>query len=369
MDLKNNIKNSVKNGCDFMVNFSDRKKIRLLQITDMQVIDSWQRRTFDRIRIDEINAWSPENFDIQCGNHIRSLITQTNPDLIFITGDMVYGSFDDKGTTFEWFCNLMDLFKIPWAPVFGNHDNETKKGVAWQCEQLEKSKYCLFKRGAVSGNSNYSVGICINDKLTRVIHMVDSNGCSNSEDPDVIKTAGIYQDQLEDIKKKTQLIQNAYGEKVPSFMAFHIPVDEFEKAEINSGYKTDSREFYNIGVDVPQKNGDFGFKHKKYIPIKTNSDFLDTLKECGVDGVFAGHHHSICTSIAYEGIRWTFGLKTGQYDYHVPGQLGGTLIELENSSFEIRHIPSLVHYAPMPGGSIIFDNFFAEDKKILKDNY
>ena len=163
-------------GCDFVLRLdSDRKntKIKLLQITDMQIIDSLQRRTPERLRIDEVNAWKPENFDSMCGNQIRSLVVQTKPDLIFITGDIIYGSFDDSGTTLEWFCGFMDSLEIPWAPVFGNHDNESAKGVKWQCEQFEKSKYCIFARGNVSGNSNYTVGIAVGDELVRVLHMLD----------------------------------------------------------------------------------------------------------------------------------------------------------------------------------------------------
>ncbi|MBQ7901534.1 MAG: metallophosphoesterase [Clostridia bacterium] len=328
----------------------------------MQFIDSLQRRTFDRLRIDEVNAWVPGNFDVLCGNHIRSLVTQTKPDLIFITGDMVYGSFDDKGSTFEWFCNFMDSFGIPWAPTFGNHDNESRKGVAWQCEQLEKSKYCVFKRGNVSGNSNYTVGIAVGDELVRVLHMIDSNGCGGSEDLDVIKTAGIYSDQLELIKEKTRLINKTYGKNVPAFCAFHMPVAAFEAAEINAGYKTESRELYTIGVDVPAKNGDFGFKLESFRPIEAGDNFVDTLKQCNIDAVFAGHCHSINTCISYQGIKWVFGLKTGQYDYHIPVNLGGTFVCLDGGSFEISHVPSLVPNGPFPGGAKMFDNFFAEDK-------
>lgn len=368
MRIIDNYKKSHMDGCDFLVSLENKTKIKLLQITDMQIIDAWQRRTFDRIRTDEINAWSPENFDIQCGNHIRSLVAQTNPDIIFITGDMVYGSFDDNGTTFEWFCEFMDSFKIPWAPTFGNHDNESKKGVEWQCEQFEKSKYCMFKRGIVSGNSNYCIGICNDGKPVRVIHMVDSNGCKASEDPAVIKIGGIYSDQMENIKTKTQLIEKEYG-TIPAFLAFHLPVEEFENAEVYNGYKNGLREFYTIGVDVEKRNEDFGFKLETFKPINTEENFLNTIKLCNVDGVFVGHSHSICTSITYEGIKWTFGLKTGQYDYHIPGQIGGTLVCLEGNAFEVQHIPSLVHYAPFPGGANMFKNFFAEDKQIIKDKY
>lgn len=67
-------------------------------------------------------------------------VAQAYPDLIIITGDIVYGSFDDSGATLRWMCKLLDSFEIPWAPVFGNHDNESKMGVAWQCRQLEKKQ-------------------------------------------------------------------------------------------------------------------------------------------------------------------------------------------------------------------------------------
>ena len=331
-------------GCDFTLQLGEKRKgteIKFLQLTDMQIIDSSQRRTPDRLSAGEIKAWAPENFDTQCGNHIRSLVAQTNPDLIFITGGIVYGSFDDNGTVFEWFCRLMDSFEIPWAPVFGNHDNETKKGVEWQCRRFSESKYCLFEKGMVSGNGNYCVGIATGDELVRVIHMIDSNGSVGSEDPQVIKEPGIYKDQLELIYRNTMQIKKSQNKNIPAFMAFHIPTEEFGEAEINSGYKTSDREFYTIGIDVAAKNNDFGFKYEKCNTLNTGIDFTDMLKKCNIDAVFAGHCHNICTSILYKDIRWVFGLKTGQYDYHMPGQLGGTLIRDRGSSFEINHIPAL----------------------------
>lgn len=350
-------------GCDFVVQLEDKqekRKIKLLQITDMQVIDSTQRRTPDRLRQDEINAWKPDNFEKQCGNQIRSLIAQTKPDLIFITGDIIYGSFDDKGSTFEWFCALMDSLEIPWAPVFGNHDNESLRGVTWQCEQFEKSRNCLFKRGEVSGNSNYTVGIAIGDKLVRVLHMVDTNGCVASEDPSVIRKAGIYPDQIALIKENSSRIETAQKGKVPAFVAFHIPTEQFEKAEIKKGYKNESRNFYTLGVDIQAKDNDFGCKMERMSPIRTEENFIQILKECNVEAVFAGHCHNINTCICYEGIKWVFGLKTGQYDYHMPGQLGGTLVSLENKSFEISHVPALTPYAPFPGQAKMFETFFVD---------
>ena len=357
----NIIRNITENfdGCDSVIQVENADKIRLLQITDMQLIDAEQRRTPDRLRADEISAWSPQNFDIQFGNHVRSLVSQTNPELIFITGDMVYGSFDDNGTAFEWFIRFMDALEIPWAPVFGNHENESKKGVSWQCEMLEKSKYCLFKRGTVSGNGNYTVGIAEGDKLVRILHMIDSNGCGMSEDSEVINVAGIYPDQLELFEKNTERIAKAQGKNIPAFAAFHIPTKEFWDAEITKGYKNKERNFYTIGVDVPAIDGDYGFKYENVNHL-IQGDFLPFFKKCNVEAVFTGHYHGVSTCISYVGIRWIYGLKTGQYDYHIPYSLGGTLVVLERDSFDVQHIPSLVPCAPFPGGAAIFANMFAK---------
>ena len=344
-------------GMDWAVRFSEEKSIKILQLTDMQMIDAEQRRYPDRLRADEIAAWQPERMDALCGDHIRSLIAQTSPDLIFITGDIVYGSFDDTGKTLRWFIDLMDSFEIPWLPVFGNHDNESNMGVTWQCEQFEKSPYCLFSRGSVSGNSNYTVGIFKGDRLVRVLHMLDSNGCHDASDASVIRTPGLYPDQLARMEEIDEIITKAYG-YVPAFAAFHIPTEDFLLAETEKGYRQEGRELFVLGVDAEAKDHDFGAKLEAYCPIGTQGAFLKTARKCRINGVFVGHCHSINTCISYEGIRYVFGLKTGQYDYHNPGQLGGTLITLHEDSFSVSHVPSLSKLSPYPKGGRMFENYF-----------
>lgn len=360
-EIIRNTENTVFDGCDFVVQLPEERSgqsVRVLQLTDMQIIDSAQRRTPDRIRADEIASWAPENFDGLCGDHIRSLVAQSRPDLIIITGDIVYGSFDDAGSTLRYICELMDSLGVAWAPTFGNHDNESKMGVDWQCEQFEKSRYCLFKRGTVSGNSNYTVGIAIGERLVRVIHMLDSNGCKGSEDPSVIKQPGIFPDQLALVEQNTACIRAAQGGEVPAFVAFHIPVETFKQAEYAKGYRKDEEQYYVIGVDAVAQDDDFGFCLEKYSTIAVGEDFCSFLRSVSVDGVFVGHYHKTCISILYEGMRWTFGRKTGQYDYHAPYQLGATEIVLRGDDFEVRHIPSLVHPAPMPIGARSFYGLF-----------
>ena len=61
--------------------------------------------------------------------------------------------------------------------------NELAIGVEKQCELYSESKYCIFKRGKVSGNSNFTIGITCGRELKRVLYMLDSNGCRASDDP------------------------------------------------------------------------------------------------------------------------------------------------------------------------------------------
>jgi len=345
-------------GCDFIVELGEDRKnseINILQLTDMQIIDAGQRRYPDRLNKYEIKAWARENAEVNCYSHIKNLVAQSNPDLIFITGDIVYGSFDDSGEVLGEFIDLMDSFEIPWVICFGNHDNESQIGIDKQCEMYKNGKYCLFKRGSVTGNSNYSVGISVGGELKRVIYLLDTHGC--------LRKHALLPDQLEDMRENALKIKQACGD-VPSFMATHIPVDTFWKAEHEKGYATEEKPFYNLGVDIKAKDGDFGFSFEgKNIEeyVKTEDNFLDLLKECNIDGIFTGHHHIKSTCIDYKGIKLVFGLKTGLYDYHSNGQVGGTLIALkEENKFKVQHLPALVSLAATPSYIALYNKFLSE---------
>ena len=315
---------------DFTLNITHGGEIRILQITDMQTIDANQRRYPTRIEGWKLTEWVPEKNDENSYSYIRDLVKRSSPDLIIITGDITYGEFDDAGTSQLEFCEFMDSLEIPWAPVYGNHDNETKMGVEWQNEQYEKAKYSLFKKGDVFGNGNYSIAVKQNGKTVRKIAMMDSNGCAG-----IGISGGFRDDQL-------QWLKNTMSEEadVPGFVCFHIQTRDFADANIAAGYQADydtaeKPNLFEIGKDVPSKNGDFGKKGERFggdRPIHA------LCKECGIDGVFVGHCHANSTSVLYDGVRYTFGLKTGLYDYYLKDSIGGTLITLDDKRFSVKHL-------------------------------
>lgn len=315
---------------DFSINIERDGEIRILQLTDMQVIDATQLRYPERLSDREKEIWDPSKKEQVLYRFIRSLIARTKPDFIFITGDVTYGEFDDTGRSQTEFIAFMDSFGIPWSPAYGNHDNETYMGVDWQNAQYEASPHCLFKKGSVFGNGNYSVGIHQNGRLIRTVCMMDSNGCGKRR-----IAPGFRPDQL-------AWLEAAAGEHdAPAFVCFHIPNVDFSDALVRCGYQeaADSGEktfTYNLGEDIPAHPGDFGRKQERVPP--QGASILDICKKCRIDGVFCGHQHKNDISYVSEGIRYTFGTKTGLYDYHFENGGGGTLITLNGEDFRVEHI-------------------------------
>ena len=94
---------------DFVLDLPDHRPLRILQLTDMQIIDASQQRAPDRLNPREAEVWQPEFIPIQCMDQISSVVAQATPDLILITGDIIYGEFDDSGRSMELFCDYMEL--------------------------------------------------------------------------------------------------------------------------------------------------------------------------------------------------------------------------------------------------------------------
>ena len=167
-----------------MIDFSviqKGKEFRILQLTDMQVIDSTQKRFSERLNAVETEKWHAQIMKEMLFNSMDKLVAETNADLIIITGDIIYGEFDDTGKSLLAFIEKMESYNIPWAPVWGNHDNESVLGVDWQCLQLINAKNCLFKKGITVGCINYIIGIKNSDgELNRLMYMMDSYGCYNA---------------------------------------------------------------------------------------------------------------------------------------------------------------------------------------------
>ena len=320
--------------------------LRVLQLTDMQIIDASQRRRSDRLLPHCIEEWGPSNVEKNCYSQIRDVITQTCPHLIILTGDLVYGEFDDSGRVLRDFIGFMDSLGIPWAPVWGNHDQESAVGNIAMCAAYETAQNCLFRTETTDpadGTGNYAVKIYQGDWLIEMVYLLDSHGCSHAAEEPIRIPKSITENQCRMIEQKAKDAAREAGHTVPGIAAFHIPTADFFEAYAALGYPNEVGTV--IGVTVPAHPGDFGvILEKASRPAERPERFAERLRESGVNGVFVGHHHNINASVFHNGIRWTMGLKTGTYDYHINGALGGTLIEFANGVPAVHHVPTLIGY-------------------------
>lgn len=330
-------------GLDFVLDFDTERPIKVLQLTDTQIMTPAKTsKGFENV----------EDWEGNLKAEVDKLIADNQPDLILLTGDITYGVFDDdEGTMLKAVVHLMESYKIPWAPILGNHEQETTLGTAWMCEQFVNAPYCLFnRRHEVGGNGNYSIGLAVNGELQRTIFMLDSRLCySGLSDEfasgEASRYAGFTDEQFAWYRTVVAKVNACAGEELKSLMCFHIPAAEMATACMENGYQpaADSSRVtyaYDLGT-TPNENGDFGFKNSKISGSGSSMcDYIYThLLAGGTDGVFSGHQHLNNLSINWKGIRWTFGLKTGAYESN-PSQTGGTLITINtDSTFEVEHKP------------------------------
>lgn len=329
---------------DCIIEVEENRDVKVLQLTDTEIIDSMQKRTSDRLVGLQYTMWLPQNMEMKCFQYIREAIERVEPDFIIITGDVIYGEFDDNGTSMEAFIEFMESFKIPWAPVFGDLDNQSAKGANWQCDVLEAAKYCCFKRGDTDGNGNYSVGIRQGSELVRVFYMMDSNTCNRAYEPEknhVTTSLGFTPGQGEWLYNRLSRMEELLeGKEVKSSLCFHLPTDDVRI--VNEKYSS-KRIPFTINENVKGDEGDFGSMEEEFAatipsPVIAGKTFINLLKEFHVDSVFMGHYHKISTSVMYEGIRWTFGLKSSAYESYIEERLGGTQITFNKDELTTKHV-------------------------------
>ena len=222
-------------GVDFLVRVDGDRAPVVLHLTDPQIIEE-----------------SDELKEQKCYRYIRETVQAVKPDLILMTGDLVYGKFDTEGEALVELIAFMESLKTPWAPVFGNHDNESPMGVAWQCERLEEAEYCLFKRGDVqSGNGNYTVGILQGGRLKRVFFMMDSGGCADMSAQSSFPTDSATNSSIGSIKRPRKFARKIGRRSSPS-RSISKPMRLLMRTR-STALAISSPTFPSISIDSPKR--------------------------------------------------------------------------------------------------------------------
>ena len=333
---------------DFVIDIPEGRDITVLQLSDLQMMSMDGVRNESRYH--QIgNAFFSDNVhdqETQVWRYVDEAVVRANPDLIVLAGDIIYGQTDDNGALWLEVCAKMDAYEIPWLVIFGNHDNESAKGVLWQIEQVQSSAYGILCQGEAAGNSNYSVGLRQGDTFKYSLYMMDTNGCHTypnnpgegmmDDNPDIAlitQQAGIYNDQRAWFNRTGKAIAEQYGD-VPALVFMHSPISETAVAA-----RRQYQDSYQSFPFVPDLPGDTGVSNEAFVGLDTGGAFWDLAKTHGVTGMFFAHQHNIATSIVYDGIRLSYGLKTSTHDYHRPDMLGSLVITLgeDDSALSVKY--------------------------------
>ena len=90
---------------------------------------------------------------------LDSVIEKEKPDLIVFTGDQLNGqgtSWDAKSVLTKFAKTVTDR-RIPWAAIFGNHDDEDNDSRQDQIKYMQALPYSLVQAGPkdIHGVGNY----------------------------------------------------------------------------------------------------------------------------------------------------------------------------------------------------------------------
>lgn len=243
---------------------------------------------------------------------VKAVVEEARPDIIVLTGDNI--SNGSGHAVLEAFVSLMDSFEVPWAPVFGNHDPNSDVPMEEICDRLEASEYCLFKRGNLADRyGNYSYTLKQNGEALYSLIFMDS------------EKEGFTEEQVAWYESTVRRTAEKYGESVPSFVYYHIPIKETVAA--HEAYARDP----SIGT---------GVQRSEVRVQNTDSGFFDKVLELGsTTALFYGHDHENNTAINYRGVLFCYGTKTGVTVYYDKNSLGGNLITVKgDASFSLKRI-------------------------------
>ncbi|MBQ7580578.1 MAG: metallophosphoesterase [Clostridia bacterium] len=256
---------------------------------------------------------------------IKHLVRTVKPDLILLLGDIVC-----KSSTVHSIRRITDLFEsfgVPWAPIFGNHDDEGNCDLNYLADVMMSGKHCLMQKGDPSmGVGNYIVNVAEDngdgtEKIVESFIFMDSH------------KGTVYDNQIEWYRWAANGINACTNGEAEISLVEHIPLPEYQ-------YAIDSLEV-NSKTGVIKGDGAYGEVHEEIACHRTYPErevvqhgVFDAVKATDTKYVFCGHDHLNNFSVMYDGVRLTYNTKCGNNSGMRFTQNGGTVIALDGEGIK-----------------------------------
>ena len=305
------------------------------------------------------DEWKPghPNGAILTGT-VRELVRRVRPDLITVSGDLSWAGHD---AAYDALADLLDSFSVPWAPVWGNHDDQ---GGPEQVESVVtrylRRPLCLYERGPRElGNGNYVIRIEEDGRPVTALVMMDSHDRSPftaAAGKETLAWARLSPEQIAWYREQIRALA-ADGCR-DSAMILHIPIYAYRTAfaaAFRDGLDPKSVSVAQSADGSVWNEGyrdSFGVLWEEICSYPAEDHVFDAIRALGsTKYVLAGHDHVNDTVIRYHGVRLVYSLKTGPGCYWDPRLNGGTVLRITSEGIaDVRH--EYVDPSPwMPQGS------------------
>jgi len=263
---------------------------------------------FTVLQFTDIHHHGGDEADLRTVALMEQILEAEQPDLVMLTGDIIEADrCIDPRQAFRAAVAPIVQRRVPWALVFGNHDDE--KGIT-RAELLalaQESPACLAVAGPkdIRGVGNYVLTIhaAHADRAAALLYGIDSGAYA----PLRLGYDWIRESQIDWYTRKARAFSARHGGPLPALAFFHIPLPEYN--------------------DVWDTCTCYGYKYENVCCPKLNSGFFAAMLEAGdVMATFAGHDHlnDFCGDLY--GIRLCYGRATGYNTYGKDGFARGARI-------------------------------------------
>ena len=204
-----------------------------------------------------------------------SLVRQADPDLIAVTGDLLYSSPADS--LMQLIVGRLDSYARPWAIVYGNHDHEHGLTLAQLSPIITSGKHSINTLNAEGTLADFEIPVYIRRTPAFYLFFLDSHAYSTYNGS--FSYAWFEPEQVE-------WVCTTAGQhpSTPSIAFFHIPFPEYADAARLAGLDPD--------LNACRKTSTFTGTFGEWVCCpKFNSGMFDAMSQTGFIATFCGHDH------------------------------------------------------------------------------
>lgn len=255
--------------------------------------------------------------------NMRAVLDTERPNLVVLTGDIVTGTKPNWPTLESWevLTNVLIEYKVPYAIVFGNHDDEAQKTRADLLTYLAARPYCLIADEGgekVAGIGNYVLPVYNSkDEVAQLLYCMDSHAYSLFKEEGVGGYGWFDRSQIEWFAQRNEQFLNT-NKNLKALCFFHIPLPEYQWAYDHGQFKR--------GVRMEDECA----------PIINTGMFAEMVQQGNVWGTFVGHDHNNNYVAQHLNIALCYGYFSGGNTYGDLPLNGARVILLEEGSSQFK---------------------------------